>query len=73
LSDELNQSLSSIAGLQLQAVVPPALPGGGLFPVAFVVDSVLPLSEVYPLAQTLMEKAMASGLFMFLMTDVKYD
>lgn len=73
VANELNGSLSKIAGLQLQAISPPALPGGGLFPIAFVVDSVQPLSEVYPYAQTLMQKAMQSGLFLFLYTDVKYD
>ncbi|MDP1573935.1 MAG: efflux RND transporter permease subunit [Coxiellaceae bacterium] len=73
LANELNTSLGNIAGLQLQAVAPPALPGGGLFPISFVVDSVQPLSEVYPLAKALMQKAMQSGLFMFLFTDVKYD
>lgn len=74
LATELNQALSTgIAGLQLQAVSPPPLPGGGLFPISFVVESVQPLSEVYPAAQSLMQKAMNSGLFMFLFSDVKYD
>ncbi|OGT51863.1 MAG: multidrug efflux protein [Gammaproteobacteria bacterium RIFCSPHIGHO2_12_FULL_42_13] len=73
LSDQLNQSLSTIAGLQLQAITPPSLPSPGFFPIEFVVDSVQPMSMVFPLAQQLMEKAMQSGLFMFLVSDVKYD
>lgn len=73
IATSLNIKLSHIAGLQLQAISPPALPGGGLFPISFVVDSVQPLSEVYPQAEKLMNLALHSGLFLFLFTDVKYD
>ncbi|MCX7125570.1 MAG: efflux RND transporter permease subunit, partial [Gammaproteobacteria bacterium] len=69
----LNESLSTITGLQMQAVAPPALPGSGLFPISFVVTSVLPLSTVYPIAQKLIEDANNSGLFLFVFSDLKYD
>ena len=69
----LNQDLSRIAGLQMQAVAPPALPGSGLFPISFVITSVQPLSEVFSLAQTLMQDANQSGLFLFTFSDLKYD
>lgn len=73
LATLLNQSLSSIAGLDVQAVAPPALPGSGLFPISFVVTSVQPLSTIYPLAQKLIEDANKSGLFLFVFGDLKYD
>jgi len=57
----------------MQAVAPPALPGSGLFPISFVITSVQPLSEVFSLAQTLMQDANQSGLFLFTFSDLKYD
>lgn len=69
----LNERLSKIAGLQMQAVAPPALPGSGLFPISFVVTSVQPLSTIYPLAQELIQDAEKSGLFLFVFSDLKYD
>lgn len=69
----LNVALSKITGLQMQAVAPPPLPGGGLFPISFVITSVQPLSEIYPLAQTLIQDANKSGLFLFVFSDLKYD
>src|SRR3989338_5044229 len=69
----LNEQLSKISGLQMQAVAPPSLPGSGLFPISFVITSVQPLSEVYPLAQTLIQDAEKSGLFLFVFSDLKYD
>ena len=69
----LNGALSKVTGLQMQAVAPPALPGGGLFPISFVVTSVQPLSEIYPLAQKLIQEANNSGLFLFVFSDLKYD
>ena len=69
----LNQKLSRITGMQLQAVAPPSLPGSGLFPISFVVTSVQPLSVIYPLAQTLIQHAEKSGLFLFIFSELKYD
>lgn len=70
---KLNKSLSKITGLQLQAVAPSALPGAGLFPISFVITSVQPLSEIYPLTQKLIVDAEKSGLFLFVFSDLKYD
>ena len=73
LVESLNKSLSSIAGLDMQAVAPPALPGSGLFPISFVLTSVQPLSTIYLLAQKLIEDANKSGLFLFVFSELKYD
>jgi multidrug efflux pump len=73
LVESLNESLSNIAGLQMQAVAPPSLPGSGLFPISFVITSVQPFQVIYPLAQKLIEDANKSGLFLFVFGDLKFD
>jgi multidrug efflux pump len=65
--------LSRIPGLRIIPLVPPALPGGGGFPVEFVVASTAEPARVAEFAQTLVQKAFASGLFMFADVDVKFD
>ena len=53
---------------------PPALPGGGQFPVEFVIASTAESAEVLSFAQKLQGKATASGMFAFpLLIDVKID
>ncbi|MCX7120569.1 MAG: efflux RND transporter permease subunit [Gammaproteobacteria bacterium] len=69
----LNVSLAKITGMQMQAISPPALPGAGLFPISFIVTSVLPLSTIYPLSEKLIQEANKSGLFLFVFSDLKYD
>lgn len=69
----LNDKLGKITGLQLQAVAPPPLPGSGLFPISFVVTSVLPLKNIFPVSQELLLAAEKSGLFLFITSDVQYD
>jgi multidrug efflux pump len=54
--------------------MPPALPGGGQFPVEFIIASTAESSEILGFAQKLQEKAMASGMFAFPpLVDVKID
>ncbi|MGH7726281.1 MAG: efflux RND transporter permease subunit [Candidatus Eiseniibacteriota bacterium] len=65
--------LSQIPGIRVISVVPPALPGGGTFPVDLVVASTAPPDQVAELASKLVQKAYASGMFMFVDTDVKFD
>lgn len=64
---------ASIAGIRLIATTPAALPGGGQFPVEFVVKSTAEPRELLGFAEQLVGKAMASGIFMFADTDLKYD
>jgi multidrug efflux pump len=66
--------LSAIPGIQAFAVTPPALPGGGDFPVEFVVASTADTREILEFAKQLQMKAMASGMFAFPpLIDVKID
>ena len=66
--------VSVIPGVQTFAIVPPALPGGGTFPIEFVIASTAPEDEVLSFAKQLQAKAMASGKFYFPpQIDVKID
>jgi multidrug efflux pump len=62
---EVQQKISAIPGVQSFAIVPPALPGGGNFPVEFVIASTAEPSEMLQFAQQLQGAAMKSGMFAF--------
>ena len=65
--------LSKIAGIRVIPLTPPPLPGGGNFPVDFAIVSAAEPQQVSQLAEQLVQKAMASGKFIFADTDVKFD
>src|SRR5438552_16094611 len=66
-------SLSKIAGVRVIPLTPPALPGGGNFPIDFVIASSAEPEQVSELAAQIVQKAMASGMFIFADIDVKFD
>jgi multidrug efflux pump len=65
--------LSKIAGVRVIPLTPPPLPGGGNFPVDFVIASAAEPQQVSALAEQIVQKAMAKGIFIFADTDVKFD
>jgi multidrug efflux pump len=67
------QGFSTIPGVRVISLTPPALPGGEGFPVDFVVASTAEPQRLVEIANQLVEKAFASGLFMFADTDLKFD
>jgi len=70
---ESSAKLNKIAGVRVIPLTPPPLPGGGNFPVDFVIASAAEPQQVSQLAEKLVQKAMASGLFIYADTDVKFD
>jgi len=71
---EVQQKIGAIPGIRLLPLTPPALPGGGQFPVEFVIASTAESSQVLELAQKIQKKAMQSGFFAFPpIIDVKVD
>ncbi len=71
---EVQQGLSRIPGIQMFAVTPPALPGGGQFPVEFILASTDEPEKILTFAHQLRGKAIESGLFAFPpIIDVKFD
>ena len=64
---------SKIPGLRVISLVPPPLPGGGSFPVDFVIASTAEPQQLAEFAGQLVGKAYQSGLFMFADSDLKFD
>src|SRR5438094_586335 len=65
--------LSKIAGVRVIPQAPPPLPGGGNFPVDLVIASAAEPERLGEVAEQLVKKAFASGLFIFADADVKFD
>ena len=65
--------LSQIPGIRVIPIVPPPLPGGGDFPVDLVVASAAEPRQLSEIANNLVQKAFASGLFIFADADLKFD
>jgi multidrug efflux pump len=65
--------LSHIAGIRVIPLTPPALPGGGNFPVDFVIASPAEPQQLVAFANQLVKKAMTSGIFIYADSDLKYD
>ena len=71
---EVFGKVASIPGVQTFAILPPALPGGGNFPVEVVIASTADASEILGFAQKLQAKAATSGIFAFPpLIDTKID
>ncbi|MEA3209897.1 MAG: multidrug efflux pump [Chthoniobacter sp.] len=70
---EVFGKVGAIAGVQVIATTPAPLPGGGQFPVEFVIASTAEPRELLEFANALVGKAFASGVFVFADTDLKYD
>jgi multidrug efflux pump len=70
---EVSGPLSQVPGLRVIPVTPPALPGGGTFPVDLVVASAAEPEQLGEFANQLVQKAFASGMFMFADSDLKFD
>ena len=65
--------LSRIPGVRIIPLTPPPLPGGGDFPVDLVIASSAEPQQLRDLAGQLVQKAFASGMFMFADADLKFD
>src|SRR5947207_914228 len=65
--------LSKVPGIRVIPLTPSPLPGGGNFPVEFVVVSAAEPRQLNEFANQLVKKAFASGLFIFADSDLKFD
>ncbi|HEY5996297.1 MAG TPA: efflux RND transporter permease subunit, partial [Candidatus Deferrimicrobiaceae bacterium] len=71
---EVQQGLQKVPGVRIFPVTPPALPGGGDFPVEFVLASTAESGQLLEFAGKLQAAAMKSGMFAFPpVIDVKVD
>ena len=69
----VQSTLAAIAGAQIVAFQPPSLPGSNGLPIQFVINSTESFDRLNPIAQDFLQKALASGQFIFLNTDLKID
>ena len=65
--------LADIPGVRVIPMTPPPLPGAGDFPVDFVIASTAEPKQLVEVANQLVQKAFASGLFIFADADLKFD
>ncbi len=71
---EVQGKLHAIPGIRMFPVTPPALPGGGDFPVEFILASTAEPEQILQFARQIQVKAMQSGMFAFPpIIDVKID
>jgi len=71
---EVQEKVNRIPGIQTFAATPPALPGGGEFPVEFVIGATAEPETILKYATTLQTNAEASGMFAFPpIIDTKID
>jgi len=71
---EIAEKLNRIAGISMFPITPSALPGGGDFPVEFVIAANAPIEDILGYAQQIQLKAIQSGNFAFPpIIDTKFD
>jgi multidrug efflux pump len=70
---ELATPLSKIPGIRAIPQTPPPLPGGGDYPVDLVIASAGEPQRLVDLANQLVQKAYASGMFLYADADLKFD
>ncbi|MGD8176626.1 efflux RND transporter permease subunit [Marinimicrobium sp. ARAG 43.8] len=75
LDNDIQPFMQQVPGLDVFAVIPPSLPspGGGGAPVEFVIGTTQPYSVLDEVAGEVLERAMASGRFIFTDTDLRID
>jgi len=71
---EVAAKVNAVPGIRVTSVLPPALPGGGEFPVEFMLCSTAEPKRLLEYAEVLQQKAAASGMFAFPpLIDTKVD
>ena len=74
VANHLNGAVGAISGLKFAAVLPSSLPGASSgLPVQYVVSSTQDHARVVEVAEELMKRALASGMFVYADNALKYD
>ncbi|MDN0073629.1 efflux RND transporter permease subunit [Crenobacter sp. SG2303] len=73
LQQELQQKWDHIAGARVAAFQFPALPGARGLPVQFAINTTEPFQNLNEVAQAVLDRARASGMFFFVDSDLKID
>jgi multidrug efflux pump len=70
---EIQAKLHRLAGVRFYPLLPPALPGGGNFPIEFVISSTAEQAQILRYAKLVQDAAMKSGKFPLLEIDTHID
>jgi multidrug efflux pump len=74
LNNDIQPAFNHIAGLRVSAFMPSSLPSpGGFLPIQFVIGTTRPISELADVSREVLQKALASGRFIALNSDLKID
>jgi multidrug efflux pump len=73
ISTGMQQQVSHIAGAQIASVLPPPLPGSSGLPIQFVIKTTEPINNLDEVARQFMDAAQATGMFYYLVNDLKLD
>jgi len=69
----IQQNLNALAGIKAVAVQPPPLPGARGLPIQFVIKTTEGHERLREVADSFLDRALETGLFMFLDTDLKVN
>jgi multidrug efflux pump len=73
LQPAVQQELGRIAGSRIVAFQPPPLPGAFGLPIQFVIQTTEPFERLNEVADTFLQQAQQSGMFIFADKDLRYD
>jgi len=73
VQQDLQKKLDQIAGARFAAFQFPSLPGSQGLPLQFVITTTEPIENLYEVANQVLDKAKASGMFWFVDSDLKLD
>jgi multidrug efflux pump len=74
IQPEIQAMVNKVPGIRLLMVTPPALPGGGQFPVEFVISATAEPEQILEIAQLVQRVATTNGMFAFPpIIDTKID
>ncbi len=73
LQPQVQQDLAQIAGTQNAVFQPPSLPGARGFPIQFVITTTEPFDKLFTVANDFLQKALKTGDFIFLQSDLRID
>lgn len=73
IQELLQQQTAGVAGANIVAFQPASLPGSNGLPIQFVIKTTESFERLLSISKNFLQKAQASGLFMFIDSDLKID
>ena len=74
ITPQIQAMVNTVPGIRLLMVTPPALPGGGQFPIEFVISATAEPDQILQFAQQIQRIATTNGMFFFPpIIDTKID